>query len=89
MQHWVADLGCSGACIGPVAENFLLRESGSICLDRMVKPSLLVSAAPDSSEMVAAGRVGDTPKGRQATGKPSPETSCETRQHFASSLLGD
>ena len=59
----------------PVAENFLLSVSGSSCRERMLKPPLLVSAASESSERAAGARVGDIPKGRQATGKPSPETS--------------
>lgn len=62
--------------MAPVAENFLLSVSASSWRERMLKPPLLVSAASDSSEMAAAARVGDIPKGRQATGKPSPETSC-------------
>lgn len=59
----------------PVAENFLFSVSGSSCRERMLKPPLLVSAASESSERAAGARVGDIPKGRQATGKPSPETS--------------
>ena len=63
----------------PLAESFLFRVSGSSWRERMLKPPLLVSAASDSSEPAAAeGPVGEMPKGRQATGKPSPDTSCET-----------
>ena len=63
----------------PLAENFLFSVSGSSWRERMLKPPLLVSAASDSSEPAAAEvRMGEMPKGRQATGKPSPDTSCRT-----------
>ena len=63
----------------PLAESFLFSVSGSSWRERMLKPPLLVSAASDSSEPAAAeGPVGEMPKGRQATGKPSPDTSCRT-----------
>ena len=45
----------------------------------MLKPPLLVSAASDSSEVAPGGRFGEMPSGRQATGKPSPDTSCRAR----------
>ena len=62
-----------------LAESFLFSVSGSSWRERMLKPPLLVSAASDSSEPAAAvGRMGEVPKGKQATGKPSPDTSCKT-----------
>ncbi len=71
----------------PVAENFLFSVSGSSCRERMLKPPLLVSAASESSERAAGARVGDIPKGRQATGKPSPETSYKAAITFQGLIL--
>ena len=82
LQH----LGFSMACMGPSADSFLLRDSGSSCRERILKPPLLVSAASDSSEAAARGRFGEMPNGRQATGKPSPDTSYKARKQYLISL---
>ena len=80
-------LGFSMACMGPSADSFLLRVSGSSCRERILNPPLLVSAASDSSEADAGGRLGEIPKGRQATGKPSPDTSYKAENLSCDSSL--
>ena len=63
--------------LGAAAEESFLLLEPSGWRDRTLKSPLLVSAASESSEAVIAALLGEFPMGRQGTGKPPSDTSCD------------
>jgi hypothetical protein len=60
---------------GRASESFRFRDPSA--LEMMLNAPRLVSGASESSDVAPPGLRGDAPMGRQGTGKPSADTSCE------------